>query len=301
MQGPVFTRNFSSGVDESQTKSIPSVIESTPIPDRKLLRHLIMADGVQINKRNIVQRNKLLWVSEQIIWNFPNRKFKGIIKEQNRVKQINDPRAEDLSGLMQAIQRVIGYGGQYKNFILTLFAVWDGAATVSDSAADIGVTPSQWSQVITIQGEIREINRRHNILISSDSFKNNMSKVERSTILYEHKALIERTKPLLLRLLTLNSSDLNPELNADLDDLFEDLGIGTRVQRRVKRGWYNALARRCLKDIDVDPLNVFGSEATYIINNMKKVDFHEIGELKIGNKVYRIKEDNTLFTGDSKI
>lgn len=87
-----------------------------------------------------------------------------------------------------------------------------------------------------IQGNIREINRKHNIVLNSDDFKNNMSKVERNKVLDEHKRLIECTKPLLLRLLTLNHNDLNPELNADLDDLFEDLGVGKRIQRRVKRG-----------------------------------------------------------------
>lgn len=254
-----------------------------------------------MNNRNIVLKNKLSWIAEQIISNFPNRKFKGIIKEYHRVAKIDDPKPEDLSGLMQAIQRVVGYGGQYKDFILTLFAVWDGAATVSDSASDIGVSPSQWSQLIIVQNKIREFNRRHNIILNSDTFRNNLSKIERDKILNDHKQLIESSKPLLLRLLSLTSGDINPELNADLDDLLEDLSVGKRIQRRIKRGWYNALARRCLHDIDVDPLNIFGSKATHILLNMRKVDFCEIGELKIGNKIYRINEDDTLFVRDCKI
>jgi hypothetical protein len=123
MQSSLYTRNFSSGVETSQTESSPHVLATFPVPNRALLRHLFLDNGIQMNNRNIVLKNKLSWIAEQIISNFPNRKFKGIIKEYHRVAKIDDPKPEDLSGLMQAIQRVVGYGGQYKDFILTLFAV----------------------------------------------------------------------------------------------------------------------------------------------------------------------------------
>jgi hypothetical protein len=138
-------------------------------------------------------------------------------------------------------------------------------------------------------------------VLNSDDFKNNMTRTDRELVIIQHHQLIQSKKSLLLRLLTLNSTELNPEFNADLDDLFEDLSVGKRVQRRIRRGWYNALARRCLQDIDVDPLNVFGDDASQIINNMHKVSFSEIGELRVGNKIYRIRDDDTLGYEEPKL
>jgi hypothetical protein len=81
---------------------------------------------------------------------------------------------------------------------------------------------------------------------------------------------------------------INPEINADLDDLIESHDLGKRVARGLKRSYFNALARKCLRELQVDPLKVFGEEAENIIANMKKVAFSDIGELKVGNKLYRV-------------
>lgn len=74
---------------------------------------------------------------------FPNRNFKGIHKQVVKFKDDCEFGEVELTALMEAIQRVVRYGGEYENFILGLFAIWDGSASISDSAADIGVTPDQ--------------------------------------------------------------------------------------------------------------------------------------------------------------
>lgn len=112
--------------------------------------------------------------------------------------------------------------------------------------------------------------------------------------------MIADRKSLLLKLMSLNSGDLNPELNADIDDFLVDNDCSKRVSRRIKRGYYNALARECLKGIEVDPLNVFGEKASHVIYNMSKVSFSEIGEFKIGNKIFRVRE-NAVDTRNSTL
>lgn len=106
--------------------------------------------------------------------------------------------------------------------------------------------------------------------------------------------------PLLLSLMTLNSSYINPEINADLDDLLEDNNCGKRLSRRLKRGYYNALARECLRTYKADPLEIYGKDADVVMSNISKVPFSTIGELKIGDKIYRISEDETVNIKDSK-
>lgn len=108
-------------------------------------------------------------------------------------------------------------------------------------------------------------------------------------------------KPLLLILMTLNNSYLNPEINADLDDFLVENNCGQRLSRRIKRGYYNAFSKGCLNDTNVDPLKVFGADARNIIFNAKKVPFDAIGEIKIGNKIYRINTDNSIITDASLI
>lgn len=154
--------------------------------------------------------------------------------------------------------------------------------------------------MIVAQGELRELNRIHNGVINSDDFKYKTSKWDREIILNAHKKRVQNAKCLLLRLMTLSSTDLNPEINADLDDYLEDISAGKRLCRRLKRGFYNALARECIRTLKEDPLKVFGNDANHIIYNMKKVSFSSIGEIKIGNKVYRVT-DHSVITEDAQL
>jgi hypothetical protein len=101
--------------------------------------------------------------------------------------------------------------------------------------------------------------------------------------------------------MTLNSTDINPEINADFDDLIESNVVGKRLTRRLKRAYYNALARKCIKELSVDPLKVFGVEADRIIYNMSKADFSEIGEIKLGNKIYRVTEYDQIVSDLTKL
>lgn len=275
-------------------------VEVFPSPDRGLLRVTNVIDGIEVNDKDSVRGNKLYWIICAIISKFPKRKFKGLNKYLSQFETMEDRSDFDLDGATQAIQRVVRYGGVYEDYITSLYAVWDGAATISDAAADIGITPSQWTQIIVAQGEIRELNRVHNGIINSDNFKYKTSRAEREEILEAHKNLLHNTKSLLLRLMTLSSIDINPEINADLDDYLEEIEAGKRLCRRLKRGFYNALARECIRTLKEDPLKIYGNEANHIIYNMKKVSFSSIGEIKIGNKVYRVT-DYSVITDDAKL
>lgn len=115
-----------------------------------------------------------------------------------------------------------------------------------------------------------------------------------------HRDKIKSMTPLLLSLMTLNSSFLNPEINADLDDFLEDNDCGKRLSRRLKRSYYNALARECLRTLEGDPLKIYGKDSSIIMSNISKVPFATIGELKIGNKIYRINDNETVKVRDSK-
>lgn len=281
--------------------NVASKVSEISAPSRELLRVIDVIDGVETNDRNAVRRNKLRWIVTNVMEKFPNRKFKGLHKS---LKILNSDCAltdGDFSVVMGSIQRVIGYGGVYEDFIMSLFAVWDGAASVSDAAADIGITPEQWSSIIIVQGKIRDVNRAHNLVLNSHKFKYELSRSGREAIILEHKAKIKSMQPLLLLLMTLNHSNLNPEINADLDDFIEENNCGKRLCRRLKRAYYNALARECLKNLEIDPLNTFGSASDDIVYNIKKVPFSAIGELKIGDKIYRINENQEIGTKDSKI
>lgn len=275
-------------------------VEVFPTPDRGLLRVLRIEDGIEVNDKNSVRGNKLHWIICAILSKFPKRKFKGLNKYISQFEELEDWSLIDLDGVTQAIQRVVRYGGVYEDYITTLYAIWDGAATISDAAADIGINPDQWTQIIVAQGEIREINRVHNGVINSNHFKNETSKSAREEILDAHKRRLHNAKSLLLRLMTLNSIDLNPEINGDLDDFLEDISAGKRLCRRFKRAFYNALARECLRTLKEDPLKIYGNDANHIIYNMKKVCFSSIGEIKVGNKVYRVT-DHSVITEDAKL
>jgi len=101
--------------------------------------------------------------------------------------------------------------------------------------------------------------------------------------------------------MTLTASDINPELNADIDDFLVENECGKRLSRRIKRAYFNALARDYLKISEVDPLKVFGSESDNILKNMKKVNFSSIGQLKIGDKIYHINANDSVITEEAKL
>jgi len=138
-------------------------------------------------------------------------------------------------------------------------------------------------------------------MLNSLEFKNKKTREERLSIIEEHEIQVSEKRSLLLKLLCLNSSDINPEINADIDDWFEEHEFSKRVCRRLRRSYYNALARECLSTIKVDPLMTFGNDSTKIIFNMEKLPFESIGEVKIGNKIYRVRGDLDVDISESKL
>lgn len=68
---------------------------------------------------------------------------------------------------------------------------------------------------------IKKLNSAHSEVVQSERFKLNLSKIEREKVLSEHKAVIEKKKSLLTRLLLLSGNDLNADVNADIDDVLE--------------------------------------------------------------------------------
>jgi hypothetical protein len=101
--------------------------------------------------------------------------------------------------------------------------------------------------------------------------------------------------------MTLNSSCINSEINGDVDELLESNRVGKRLGRRIKRNYYNSLAKNCLNNLKKDPLNIFGPEAKDIMLNIEKVPFSSVGEIKIGTKTYTINEHNSVVSTDSKL
>lgn len=296
MRGPVIVRSFCTSDMATQNDGSATKLEIFPTPCRTILRAVEIVDGVEINNRNAVKRNKLHWICWHVIERFPNRKFRGLHKCLETLNKRTEVDDSQFSVIMQYIQKVVRFGGSYEEYILSLFSIWDGAATISDAAADIGIKPSQWTQVVTIQGQIRKLNQAHNEVLNSERFRRLSTRVEREAIVSKHAKAIEDIKPLLLKLMTLKASNINPEYNADLDDFIEENEVGKRLARRIKRGYFNALARECLRSMEGDPLKIFGKEADSILHNMAKVKFSSIGEIKIGNKIHRINVDDVVVT-----
>jgi len=58
-----------------------------------------------------------------VLARFPNRKFVALNKWKNILESTDDYTNLDIEGAMHGVQRVVGYGGPYKDFIMTLFAI----------------------------------------------------------------------------------------------------------------------------------------------------------------------------------
>jgi len=121
------------------------------------------------------------------------------------------------------------------------------------------------------QGRIRALNQKHNNTLNSDEFKYHKTRAERDEITRVHRIRIEGEKSLILMLLSLNADMIDPEINADIDDFLVRNNAGKRLSRRLRRAYYNAMARECLNSIDVDPLRTFGSDSKTILKGMKSV------------------------------
>jgi hypothetical protein len=145
------------------------------------------------------------------------------------------------------------------------------------------------------------MNQKHNKLLNSDNFKFGLGKRERDLRIAAHSNELHRIKPLLLRLMTLTSSDINPELNADLDDFLSENECGKRLSRRIRRAYFNALSRNYLKICEVNPLKIFGSEADVVLKSIKKVSFSSIGQLKIGDKIYQINANDSVIAEEANL
>lgn len=150
-----------------------------------------------------------------------------------------------------------------------------------------------------MQGKIRKINQAHNLVLNSDKFRFDTNRRDRNLIVSNHKESVENMKPLLLKLITLNANYLNSEINADVDDFLESNDVGKRVSRRFRRGYYNALAKNYLTNCTIDPLRVCGAEANHVLKNLEKVDFSRIGEIKVGNKIFRVSPEDDVVMDDS--
>jgi len=124
MQNRVTSRRFSSGSEDNKASDDESMVLEIPIPDRQLLRHLVVVDGVESNDKDVVKRNKLIWMISSIIDRFPKRKFLGL---RQCLSYLVDEGLIELSGSQfsrayESISRVQRYGGEYQDFVDALYS-----------------------------------------------------------------------------------------------------------------------------------------------------------------------------------
>jgi hypothetical protein len=82
----------------------PEVVKF-PAPDRSLLKVITVIDGVEVNDRDAVLRNKLLWIVDCLKTRFPQRKMVGV-KKAEKILYAEQYSREDLDRAARLIQKV---------------------------------------------------------------------------------------------------------------------------------------------------------------------------------------------------
>jgi len=277
-----------------------SKVVNFPAPDRSLLKVITVIDGVEVNDRDAVLRNKLLWIVDCLKTRFPQRKMVGV-KKAEKILYAEQYSREDLDRAARLIQKVRSWGGAYAMYMDTLYGAWDDAASVSDSAADIGLTGEQWSRVMFEMQKIKKLNSEHSEVVKGQLFKIHSSRHDREKIIDTHKQTILQCKSLLSRLLTLSGNDLNADVNADVDDTLEGWDVGKRLSRRLRKAYYICLAKEFLKGFTGDPLDVFGEEATNHLLGIKSVSWSNITRFRVGNKYYEVSKSEEVVSKEAKL